>query len=306
MNDSIEHEVEKIEHVVEKIAFSLRSRKTKEISGALLGEMIKKEIPHLNIREVVKMPVGPGALSKFIDLYLSTILQRDHRSGVDWIYKIKTTDSTTVLPINPFAWKVFASPSKTHSIFLDRSNQSLIVKLLSEIQGDMAIQKIDSVTREELKEIQKQFLASIDNAQEREKLGQALTGVNSYQKWMKTLQSENLKQYHLWTEFRRKEIGGIFFNRIARFGLDGDIKVTLLADLMKSQAMQHHQIQKLIQIENKPHTKEALPRKGVSNTEQNFRAVLITILSNMPIEELRQIRLPYGDVFDVLTMKKSD
>ena len=65
-----------LEKSIQEIEAALRKTGKNEITGALLGELIRREARNLNLREVTGVYTGPGALRKFIDKHLSHCLTR--------------------------------------------------------------------------------------------------------------------------------------------------------------------------------------------------------------------------------------
>ena len=65
-----------------KITLAIQAYPQNAISGAKLGTLIRTAAPGLDFRQAVGVLVGPGAFTKFVDQFLSGVLNRSRNRGL--------------------------------------------------------------------------------------------------------------------------------------------------------------------------------------------------------------------------------
>ena len=287
------------DHALVVLASALTEQAEDTITGSRLGELITKVAPSINVRDVVGVPAGPGALSKFIDQHLSQLLQRSGRKGGDVEYRIiRAGDSAApggdLDP--PNTWSAFASTSERQNLYVGLPSLDLQVRPNDGTAPPEGLRKIRSVTQEDLDRIRQQFLddLSADAALEGQK--SALAETKDYTSWLATLRAIGNSEYVRWGQFRRQQLESIFADRLHELGIDGEQARVLLERLQSAQRSAAQRRASLRQAA--PTTPAASQEPGVS--EEFFRNTLIAALSRMSISELRQLHLPYGAVIDAM------
>lgn len=287
---------------VQKIIEALNSFSEPRITGAKLALLIREQAPSLKVRDVVGIPYGPGALSEFARIYLSDVLQHSGKQGGDILYTIKHTSSSSEgshrIPAGAL-WTAFIKPTDTQTIILIKKTlEFMIAPAGQNTLGDDSV-AIESLSPDELHSIQAEFMAAIEPGSGTDPIVETLRAAESNVKWFNILKHNRPADFSRWLNYRRERIFEIFLSRLASIGLNTDSINRLTNELKQSQ-----RDFAALRAKGKELTDMPVPRKDrITNEidEALFRRGLIAALSNMSIEELRQLPLPYGAVFDALT-----
>ena len=293
----------KLKESIKDIVATLAKHSNETVTGAYLGSsLIPEAAPELNIREVVKKPSGPGALSQFITLYLSDSLIPNGRSGSDIRYKVITDGSCKSKKpecTNSALWKTFASPSGDFQLVLDIETNTLKV-----IQGELSNEsgeyyRIDRVSKEELDEIRDLFLDELDElGGVKRELAETLRKIKDYPEWARVIRENSNKYFLRWSKFRRESIKELFRTRLSDFVSDSVIVDKLVIELEKSQ-------KKLNSLKTEKGKSSISSLDASKFNEKRFRSVLSGLIKELPLDDLSEIKLPYGIVYDAVMKSKN-
>lgn len=286
---------------VEQIISALRQRPERHIKGALLGEQIKKIVPHLDLRKLMSIPAGPGTVSRFAEKYLNTVLAPAGKSGSDLVYEVIAKGESPT-DFGHELWLTFARPGSEGVLSLDVSN-GLGQATLS-VRENLAPNhaQITSATHSELDKIRLDFTEEI-NASLEDKF-QALDASKPYSEWSRQLKLIGSAQYKRWSLYRISKIIELFHERLAKLNVPLERRNLLDEELKKSQL--------------RIRSPKVVSRPGEIDTsliptphshvfgEDSMRVAILEVIRNMPDSDLRLLKLPVGSLFDALqnTQKK--
>lgn len=132
-------------------------------TGAHIHEIITKAAPNLDIRAVVGIPTGPGALRKFIETHLHQSVRQIGNKGNDILYGIGESAVVNSSEDGSKVWKAFVSPNAVNHLFLDITNMLFVVSQ-SQIGAENLIE-IERVNNEEHSEIRRDFCSNLKDEQ---------------------------------------------------------------------------------------------------------------------------------------------
>jgi hypothetical protein len=284
-----------LQQSIDQIILALRQRPERQIKGALLGEQVKKIAPDLDLRKLMNVPAGPGALSKFTEKYLNRTLARVGTSGSDVVYEIITEDGKT--DNGHLLWLTFARPGSEQIVCLDISNG--LEKATLSVSSDLGVNhlQINSATLSELDKIRFDYTEIINSSLSTE--NRHLDASMPYSEWSKQLKIIGQTQYKRWAIYRISKIVELFHERLAKLNVPLERRSVLDEELKKSQ--RHiHTSRPNVQSNILPDKASPEPEINNSSEEMKFRLAVIHVIKNLSDSELRLLKLPAGAIFDAL------
>ena len=292
-------ETENLHSILSDIRTVLTSLDGQAKSGAEIHEIILKAAPNLNIRSIVDIPTGPGALTKFIEIYFPELRHVGMKGG-DKLYGIG--ESVAVAPAieSPNIWKSFVSVNAVSDLCLNVPKMKLFASHSLDLDDDT--HHIPRVTQEELDAIGQEFLLGLAD-DIRNKLEADLNQDFSYPEFLLAIRSNWLLKQ--WGEFRRNSLKQIFIKRLKKIHISEDSIPAVAAQLMESQNA-------LYRSEDKRPSKGATstarqPLRTVTRTDsqnlESARSLARSAIDNMGYDELRAVQLPFGAVLDALDIR---
>jgi len=301
-------EVEVPAKAIAEIVERLNSNETTEIYGAKLGELVKDILP--NFRALVDIPKGPGALSKFIETYLSQSLIKKDKRGADWVYEIispKTGDapnahiaSSSVLSstgIDSSTWTFFENASSSHKLVLDSDAKQIHRVLNGAPQHSRELPTIAPVSEAELTQIRATFLAE-DISKYASRNATEEVRHAPFSKWIAFLKRDADAYWH-WLIFRREQTLGIFAARLRDLGLDPATTEYFVDAFSQAKRPAKNKTESF--SSSRATNTVSLPRENAA--DKKLRQSLLRIISQMPVADLRNIPLPFGVVYDAFKDK---
>lgn len=287
---------ENLSLAIEKITKELRARHQTEITGALLGELIRRVAPELNVRDVMQMPTGPGALSRFVDKYLDKILTKIRKQGSDQVYLINSATPLLRGNIDPELWRTFVRPTSTHLLLVRDSE--LVLEKKDGFDPSRPENKlvVESASHSELDKIRENFVTSGGKELE------DLPGVTEpYAAWSMALRKKGQRHYRSWTEYRLQKITELFSKRLEELGIVEELRYSLSNIMRHSQlATQAFRIATKVQSTEGTTTQQTLSSKRIEPPDFDLRAAIIEVIRKLPTEKLRELRLPNDALFDAI------
>ena len=287
---------------IDELKDALRRYPEPQIQGAKLNVLIQKEVPELNVRAVVDMPVGPGALKRFVAAYLSDILQHTGYNGGDVVYGIEGRVAEPALQQDSRTWKTFVSPGSTAVLVVKQDHSGLDTRRVAELQPDELT--ISKVTMSEHDDLRKRFVESLD-ADLAEKVKKISDGTEAYGEWLAAIRQQGSTLSKRWGEFRRDGLIEILRSRLSELPISDDAKSICIKQLTDSQFSSHVSRMQKTEI-SKPgltysHSaariqKASEPLKGIDFARKLAHAVI----DIMGYDELRAVHLPLGTVLDAM------
>lgn len=281
-------------NAIAKITAALQERTGNTISGALLGELIPVVAPELRVREVMKIPTGPGALRKFIELHLKHVLTLSHKQGSDVIYSINGATSSKSEDVDPDLWRTFVRTNSSKSLVL-RGTALQLDDAYEENQADGKL--ITSAKSDELNQIRIDFIES---------LGEAAAGLPDmkapYADWSVALRKLGREHYRNWTEYRLRKIEEMFKQRLEALGIEPKVRGELCNQIRRSQLSAKESIgAKKTQFNPLKISNDEVKVKSLGSDDVSFRLAILEVVQKLSISELRALMLPAGEVADALS-----
>ena len=286
---------DRLDSAIAQITADLQERNNNTITGALIGELIRKITPDLDLRRVMDMPTGTGVLSKFIERYLSDLLTRSHKQGSDWVYTIKSNSSTKQAEIDPDLWRNFVRPNSPRTLVIRDSTMVLDESPESPPELNEKLNRIQSATESELEQIQIDFANTL-----KENSASLLTIQDSYANWSIALRKMGGNIYSNWTEFRLRRLEELFSARLNALEIAPELNKELCNIMRSSQlAAKAALVTKKTQT-SKNQAQSAAIKSQSMKLEVNLRSAIIEVIQNLSISDLREIKLPSGAIFDAI------
>lgn len=283
---------DRLDSAIAQITADLQERNNNTITGALIGELIRKITPDLDLRRVMDMPTGTGVLSRFIERYLSDLLTRSHKQGSDWVYTISSAEHAE---IDPDLWRNFVRPNSPRTLVIRDSTMVLDESPESPPELNEKLNRIQSATEPELEQIQTDFANTL-----KENSASLLTIQDSYANWSIALRKMGGNIYSNWTEFRLRRLEELFNERLKALEIAPELSKELCKVMRSSQLAA-----KAALVTRKTQTsKNRVPNTAIKNQsielEVNLRSAIIEAIQNLSISDLREIKLPCGPFFDAI------
>ncbi len=278
-----------------------------EISGAELNQLIRDRVPDLDVRTVVDIPTGSGALSKFVQDYLADLLKQIGRRGSDRVFQIvrpAKSGSTHVaaadLPED--LWGAFVSVSGNLHLYFNRLSQRLVASLTEHI-GDENLEVIPPLTQVEHFEIARQFANQLPD-EVSEEAGNILHEPNySYSRWVSLLRDAGGGIWQQWGLFRVEHVMGLLRNRLSCANAS-DIAIEACVAMMRRSQSEVHRLRKVAArgASLKSQVLAASSERLVDDVYGAGLAILRAIAHDaveiMDAEKLRAITFSVGELAD--------
>ena len=298
------HEQHNLEEQLEDLSDALRCYQDPHIQGAKLNQYIKDVAPGLNVRDLVEIPVGPGALKKFVITYLGDVLKHVGFNGGDVVYSIEGHQgfSETEIGVSPNIWKSFVSPSAKTDVVVSADRTHLINRSSGSLEPEELV--VSRVSISEHDSVREDFIDTVSSESDKS-LAEASRGVDDYGDWLAVLREKGL--YKRWSEFRRNALLALFSSRLRELELDDDIAESLERQMIRSQRSTSTK-RPAIESSSVPFTKKPSSTRqwdatrGQSEVEFSRRLAHAAV-DAMSYDELRSINLPLGVVLDALNRK---
>lgn len=294
---------------IHRIAAAIRGYPRATISGADLGNVLRKAVPDINIREAVQMPSGP-ALTKFVDTFLSHIIRRKGRNpadpdGGDSLYqRLSPTEEGELPELHPPVdgsreyWKAFVRVNDPRVLIFDRESGEL-----SLTSGDSISQSgvvIEKVSPEEFRNIASGFISGLRSKDQSHPLAEKLESTTGYAEFVAALNEAGRQYYVDWSVHRRDRIRKIFDSRLDALGLDPQTRLTLSNLLEKSQVEANDATIRKAQetLFGRP---AARPQVQSTILDDDFvRRAMKEAVDRMSIAEIRALPISFGCALDAI------
>ena len=272
-------------------------------TGAQLHRIIKDAAPELDIRSVVGIPAGPGALTKFIDEYFGDLLERIGHKGGDVVYGIGEGVQPPGENADPSIWKAFVSPNAVNVLCLDMEREELRVLEAGEITEQNTDGVLSKVTSDEHRTVLDGFLTEISTEQ-REAIEAALAEDSSYNSLLEAMRSVGKSRQ--WGEHRRDAFVGFLKERLKQKDVSEESIGKLVSQFLGSQSALHKAKDEAPQLQASSGQRfsRVSGRKAPQDLDST-RALVRSAIDNMSQTELRDLRIPLGAILDALDLQKA-
>lgn len=296
---------------VDLIRASLLKRNSVTITGALLGEMIRKITPGLNLRQLY--PSGQKVLSRFIKDFCSEFLTPLQKQGGDILYSV-TSDfydssrpdssvNVTLSAVNYDYWVTFARPNISSSVFVSAVRPEILIDV-TEAPASGWI-RVRSVTSSEMIGIRRSFIEGLDPKAFDSSI---YSCEGSYSDWLESVRRCGGSLFNKWSAFRIGRLHDLFRVRLEQLGVADD-NVELLCQVMKlSQESQP----KKISVRKDVNISQSVKPPSFTNpseqltsgefdflrSEESFRGAVVEAVKRMSLSEMRALNIPAGLFMD--------
>lgn len=281
---------------IEKIATALQGLNKNTITGAIIGELIRKITPELDVRTVMNTSSKMGVLSQFIEHHLSHVLTRSHKQGSDWVYSIHAITSAGQVETDPDFWRTFVRPNSPRTLVIRDSTLALDEPAELNPNHDEKLKRVQSVTDSELEQIQTDFANTLQENSE------SLPTIQvSYADWTIALRKMGGDNYRNWTKFRLRRLEELFKERLNALEITPELNMELCKVIQRSQLAAKPEV---LVTKKTQTSKNQVPNASIKSQtmelEANLRSAIIEVIQNLSISDLREIKLPSGAIFDAI------
>lgn len=276
------------------------------ITGALLGELIKKVAPDLDVRKLIDMPTGSGSVSKFAEMYLQDVIRKSGKQGSDLVYTIGENGGSAAVPAdvekNSRIWQEFVRPGSSYYIVCQLSeNEDPLLYLETKVpEGAFAIA---NATYEELDEIRADFTKIANESSGFVGVPQ-LVAKAPYAEWSDLLKKRSKSLYRQWVEFRIDRIVQLFDSRLASVGIDSQKRQKLCEKLKHSQRLNRVMLNPQVVSESVIQPSSARPEDTLVKRDSELQSIVIQAIRALTDAEIRDLRIPVGAFWDAIKNKQ--
>lgn len=270
-------------------------------TGAQVHKVITDAAPKLNIRSIVGILTGPGALTKFIESYLHDIVIRIGNQGGDVLYGIGEGVTASPNVGDTSIWKAFVSPNTVNHLILDTTTAKLTVS--SSLDLDDGTHHIERLSTEEHDKIRQEFLSSLSESQ-RASVDALASSESAYGDFVQALRSAGLMA--TWGKFRRDAIAGILTQRLKEIPIAETAVSGPVTQLLTSQqALFDKSFEKPEKRTEPEQSWKTKPRaQDDARHLSSARSLAQSAIGVMSYDEIRAIHLPLGAILDAMNGQK--
>ncbi len=290
-----------ISQSLEAVEAALKAYPRDTITGERINRVIRTAAPELNFREIVGIPSGPGALTQFINSYLSDVLERAGNQGGDSLYRIVGQMAASVGEGLPAIWKTLVSPNSPNIVVLKPDQMQLEVRAKPANIEDKEIE-ISSVTLAEHNEIRTKFESELP-ADEAGAIRQLNETHKNFYNWSDALYQDMPTVAGRWGYFRRNQLLELLFSRITALELADDNQQILISQIEASQNSAF-ELNKTFKRTAPAVTDQevSLPPREYDTTTPVDRAGRLArfAVEAMAYDDLRAMKIPLGAILDAM------
>lgn len=292
---------------VARLTDAVRDHEGSTITGAALGMLLRRAVPTLDVRAVMNMPFGTGALARFVDSHLQHVLRNlghTQASGGDNIYAIlrdgdsDETATRSSVPLGPAYWNAFVRSSDDRQLVVVRVKEGVALRFADEADAG-AGQPIRKVAPDEFQQITEQYQRTLESSPQTALLANSVREAKSYAEFVQVLKNAGGAYFLQWSLHRRERLRNLFVQRVAAAGYSDAEQQQLLSLLDASQEASRHQ-SKVQHPASATSERQALPLTRASNGERQARELLKAIVDRMSTQEMRALSVSLGHVLDAL------
>ncbi|NTG08835.1 hypothetical protein [Rhizobium rhizogenes] len=268
------------------------------ITGGQVAALMRSVVPDLDVRAVIDRPKGKGALSEFIQNFLSDALERVGHQGADVLYQIKSSETPTApAPASPEIWRTFVSPNSPRFLVLKPSIGHLSSRSTPALpaEGEIEVQK---ATPEEHDGIRADFTAGLP-PKDAAALKEHVSDDSDFDSWISALKSHFHEATSQWGHYRRKRLAELLTSRIHSLQLGEPTRQTILEQVKSSELAAYEASKSRVRPE-KHAGKQSQRRLEAVDTASRARQLAHAAVDHLTYEELRELRLPLGAMLDAI------
>lgn len=278
------------------IRAKLESHPAPTITGGQLALLIGSAAPGLDIRAIVEKPKGSGAISAFVQRYLSDMVERIGNQGADTLHRVLGRE-VEVIPApssSPQIWRTFVSPNSLQHLVLSPSAQSLFVRetSASTANGELEVAKASS---EEHDTMRQDFVSTLPEA-----VAAVLREYAGYDSWIAALRERLPKVMPRWGAFRRQRLSDLFASRITELKLEDPLRGIILKQIHDSETSAYGAAKKGKAQPVRPEGPQGEEAQDMAEAVSRARRLAHAAIDRLGYDELRALKLPLGAVLDAI------
>jgi len=288
-----------ISHELTAVKKALEKRPSPTIAGAQLSTLIHTAAPDLNVRTIVGILKGPGALTEFIRRYLSDVVERIGHLGGDPLYQIKGREAAS-LPTSatPQIWRTFISPNSQQHLVLSLTTRILVVRDTTALSGEGEVEVVKA-SPDEHDRIRADFEATLAEGTVLD-LREHVSSDTDFDTWIKALKTHAPEAVRKWGQYRRHRLAELFAVRITELSLEETLQQEALKQIKASEVASYD-----AQKGEKPASQRPSPRStgeldAAADADVTARRLARAAIDHLSYDELRALRIPLGAMLDAI------
>jgi len=281
------------------IKVALEGYPVSTITGGQLFSLIHRVVPDLDIRAVVGMPKGPGALTAFIREYLLDDVERIGNQGGDILYQIAGRE-ITALPTSssPLIWRTFVSPNSSKHLLLIRSTQRVLVRDTPTSTGESELE-VAKASPEEHDKIRADFMVSMPESSAAI-LREHVAPEADFETWIAALKEYQPQMMPQWGQFRRHRLSELFAARITELKLEEPLQRVVLEQIKASELSAYDTPKAGKVVSAKQAVRQAGGLNDPTDATLLARRLAHVAIDRLSYDDLRALRMPLGVMLDAI------
>jgi hypothetical protein len=293
-----------IEHDLAALQSALSARVEPTITGGQLFYLMQSVVPNLNFRELVGIHAGPGALTKFAEIHLPSVIRRIGNQGGDILYQMVGRDRQLGEEIgHPPVWKTFVSPSSHYHLVIQVAENCMVARATAALNDSKEIE-IDKATVTEHDQIRSEFMDSIPE-QDATAISDLVGESCHFAEWIIAVKNHSSETVKKWGLFRREHLLALFNKRIDALDIEEPLRDRLMAQIKASlrATLDKKDAKPYVQPVMGFGTRKVFESPLANTMVDEARILAHAAIGVMGYDELRSIRLPLGVILDSLRAK---
>lgn len=287
-----------IQEALRAIRSAIQSWTGPTITGGQLAALIRASAPGLEIRSIVGIPKGPGALTAFIKAHLSETVERIGSQGSDALLRIVGRDVEPSDDMaSPQVWRTFVSPNSDQHLVLSGGG-GVILSRDAAASADAGETEIEKATVAEHDLIRAEFVGTLPE-HALATLGELAAPDAEFEKWIAAIRERLPSSLRDWGHFRRKRLSELLKARIESLSLTEPFQRTVIAQAKASELAAYGKTTKAAAA-SKQSIKAADSRGIGADPVTVARRLAHAAIDLLSYEDLRTLRIPLGVVLDTI------
>lgn len=292
-------ETSEISELLRDIESAVKNRPGPTITGGQLSALISDAAPDLDVRAVVGMPKGPGALKAFLRRHLPELVEPIGRQGADVLYRVEGRDVGRFPLASAEIWRTFVSPSSPNHLVLDRGTGLLSVRDADASMAGVEGVEIAKASAAEHDVIRAAFTATLPEETAAEL--QRYAGPDAdFAVWIKALRQHKPQLSREWGSFRRRRLSELFINRIESVILDVDRRRTVLDQVASAEAAAYSLPKSDQSAAGFRASVRPARRANAADPMDRIRQLAHAVIDLLGYDDLRSLRVPLGALLDAM------
>lgn len=284
---------------VRAIRAALMGRPGPTITGSQLFDLIRSTAPDLDIRAVVGMPKGPGALTEFVGRYLSDIVERIGNHGGDNLYRIDGREVAALAnSASPQIWRTFVSPNSPQHLVLSRSQRCLLVRNTPASIAESELE-VAKASPDEHDGMRIAFVASLPKPAVAI-LSEHVASDADFESWIVALREHLPEAMRQWGHYRRQRLSELFAARITGLELEDSLQRAILEQIKGAELAAYgtRDRGKLVLVKQAARRVSG-PHDAMDETSR-ARQLAHAAIDLLAYDDLRALRIPLGAILDAI------